>query len=153
MTDGRHASVSDAWKPLHFFLRAEQQKFWGGFTDFWFLPSYILNALLRMCKRFSLEHRNGVNWPVPNDNKYVFIVTEQFRNTPIKIAITTTGIPVKNSYFWHRNFPHSLHTQSPVTGQKSMCAKCPTRTVLAASYSEFMQQWRKNAASAEHCTS
>ena len=32
-----------------------------------------------------------------------------------------------------------------------MCVRCPAGTVLAASFSKFVRQWRKNAASAEHC--
>ena len=34
---------------------------------------------------------------------------------------------------------------------KSVCARCPAGPVLAASFSKFVGQWRKNAASAEHC--
>ena len=57
----------------------------------------------------------------------------------------------KQSYFWHGDFPYSLRTQSPATGRKSMCPRCPAGTVLAVSFSKFMRQWHKNAASAEHC--
>ena len=78
--------------------------------------------------------------------KYQYNSEMQYTNQKI---VTTTGIPVKNKVIFGMGIFHT----GPATGQKSMCARYPTGTVLAASFSKFVRQWRKNATSAEHCTS
>ena len=108
------------------FPEDEQQKFWGSYVDFCYCRPTSWTRCCACQKDFhwSMRMARIDLTHFHNDNQYVLSLnwntsTIQKSNTSIKTAVTTTRILVqKQSYFWHRNFPHSFRTQSPVTRQK-----------------------------------
>ena len=140
------------------FMQAEQQKFWVSFVAFCFLPSDFLNALLPMSKKIFIGPLEWRDWPVPlfyNDNRYILspnwsTSTIQKSNTPIKTVVTTTGILVKKLFLaWE--FSIQLADLKSCARPKIIVRQMSLGTVLAVSFSKFVRQWRKKAASAEHC--
>ena len=110
-------------------LQTEHQKLWGSFVDFCFLPPDMLNALLRMSKDFhwSIRMARIDSTRFHNDNRYILslnwsISTIQKSNTPIKTAITTTGIPVKNKAIFGMRIFLTTYGLEVLWQAKNQCA-------------------------------
>ena len=69
----------------------------------------------------------------------------------MKIAVTTTGIPVNNNVIFGMGIFHTANgLKSPATGQNQCAPDVPREQFWPRHYQNFVRQWRKNAASAKH---